>query len=134
MEKMDIDKVKGWLKESKDSGFPMLRADVAYIFFDQLIEEVDRLRRQPKINAGPTGILVELNQAKGRIDSLTAQVKQLEGERDETRERYKDLLQRMYRAPSTIDNAKLESENAALTAKLKDAEARVEAQRVELDK
>ena len=39
-----LERLKGWIKESKKSGFPMLRADVAYIFFDELIQEVERLR------------------------------------------------------------------------------------------
>ena len=39
-----LERLKNYVAECRKDGFPMLRSDVALIFFDEAIQEVERLR------------------------------------------------------------------------------------------
>ena len=88
-----LERVKGWIKESKRGGFPMLRADVAFIFFDELIQEVEKLREL---------VYPYMGEWQNKIDSLTKE---------------RDIQAEGLRRVSEY-NERLEAENAELKEEL----------------
>lgn len=101
----DFERIKKFNSERPE--LPLGHGDVQW-----LIVEVEKLRDARETLSKQAHGMIIVDDSK-QIESLTK-------EKEEWRVRYNDLLQRMFRAPSTIDNAKLEAANTELKQTLKE--------------
>lgn len=78
-------------------------------------EQIDSLQSQLEATASEVTQWVDTaNKVANERDEFKNQLEAVEKKRDEWKAKHADLLQRMFRAPSTVDNAKLQSQLEAV--------------------
>ena len=90
-----LERLKNYVAECRKDGFPMLRADVALIFFDEAIQEVEKLREA--LMHETTSLQTAANKhLKKQIESLTSELEEAKtGFHPAWSEKYKKLEQEL---------------------------------------